>query len=46
MTTRKGEENIILEDLDYIKTIQAVEKYMNFGVSGYKDSNEKTLYYK
>lgn len=45
MINRK-EVNVKLEDLDYIKSIEAVNKYMNFGVSGYEDTEEKIAHHK
>lgn len=42
-----GKEFLLnLEDLDYIKSIKAVNKYMNFGISSLKDSQDKILHYK
>ena len=45
MLNRKGDD-INLEDLDYIKNIESVNRYMSYGVSGYSDSQEKVLHYK
>jgi hypothetical protein len=35
-----------LDDLDFIKSIQAVRKYINYGVSSYEDSEDRLHHYK
>ncbi len=35
-----------IDDLDFIKSIQAVRKYINYGVSSYKDSEDRLHHYK
>lgn len=35
-----------LDDLDFIKSIQAVRKYINYGVSSYMDSEDRLHHYK
>ena len=44
MTTKEKENEI--DDLDYIKSIQAVRKYINYGVSSYQDSEDHLHHYK
>jgi len=42
----RTEEDDNLDDLDYVKRIEAVQKFMNFGVSGSYDTQEKILHFK
>jgi len=41
----KKDVNINLEDLDFIKSIESANKYMNFGLSGHQDAQEKVAHY-
>lgn len=40
------EEDDFLNDHDYIKTIQSKRRFLNYGVSEFKDAEDKTLHYK
>ena len=45
MINRK-EVDVKLEDLDFIKSIEAVNRYMNFGISGHEDDQDKIALHK
>jgi len=45
MLNRK-EAHVNLDDLDYIQSIEAVNRYMNFGLSGYKDAQDIIAHHK
>ena len=40
------EEDDLLNDNDYISSIQSKKKFMNYGVSEFKDAEEKIQHYK